>query len=721
MNRFSRFDKQIDGILSKMTLKEKIGQLNQGMIPLNDEEKMEMKEKIRKGEVGTIILASGWHAGLDPQSGIMTEVLNELQECACKEGPNKIPLLYGRDVIHGHSTVYPVPLAMASTFNMNLIHKAYRNIAKECSADGVRWSFSPMLDMCHNPRWGRIIEGPGEDPYLGSNVAKAVVAGFQGDELANEDSVAACAKHYIGYGDSEGGRDYHKAEISDYTLYNYYLPAFRSAVDSGLASVMSSFNEISGDPTVGSYHYLTEILRDQLGFEGFVVSDWQAVRQLMKQGVCETQADCAAKALNAGNDIDMISYCYINHLEELVKEGKVKEETVDLAVKRVLRVKFALNLFEKPYVAKKTIDRSEHIKDCKKMSDEAMVLLKNDNKLLPLSKESNIALIGPMLNERRVHQGSWTLDGDVNSVTTIYDAMKKVAPNATINLCSEYEAEFRDTVSTVIRNSDIVVLTLGESELVTGEAKSLANITLTDGQLSLISKARRQGKPVVGVICCGRPLAMEDIACDLDAILYAWHCGDEAGNSIADILFGNVCPSGRTPVTFPRHVGQIPIYYNVPSSGRPVDSYYDENSHKTYEDYLGTPYYPFGYGLSYTTFKYSDIKLSKEKISLDDLKNGECIKVSVDVSNIGDVNGKETVQLYIRDRVAALTRPLRELKGFEKVGIESGETKKVEFTLDYSRLGYYNPKGEYVVEPGKIDVYVGENCLTDKKVTIEVI
>lgn len=720
MRRFRKFDEKIDNILSKMTLKEKIGQLNQGMIPLTDEDKEIMKEKIRNGEVGTIILASGWHAGLDPQNAIMTELLNELQECACQEGPNKIPLLYGRDVIHGHSTVYPVPLAMASSFNMDLVHKAYRNIAKECSADGVRWSFSPMLDMCHNPRWGRIVEGPGEDPYLGSCVAKAVVTGFQGEDLANEDSVAACGKHYIGYGDSEGGRDYHKAEISDYTLYNYYLPAFRSAVQSGLASIMSSFNEISGDPTVGSYHYLTEILRDQLSFEGFVVSDWQAVKQLMKQGVCETEADCAAKALNAGNDVDMISYCYINHLEQLVKEGKVKEETIDMAVKRVLRVKFALDLFEKPYTIKRNIDRTEHIKDCKLLSDEAMVLLKN-NGVLPLSKDANIALIGPMIKERRVHQGSWTLDGNVDSVSTIYDSMRKVAPNAKINLCSEYQSEIRDTITTVIRASDVVVLALGESELVTGEAKSLANITLTDSQLELVHKARRQGKPVVGVICCGRPIAMEDIACEFDAILYAWHCGDEAGNSIADIVFGNVSPSGRTPVTFPRHVGQIPIYYNVPSSGRPVDSYYGENPHKVYEDYLGTPYYPFGYGLSYTTFEYSDIKLSSDKISLKELENGESIKVAVDVSNVGNVDSKETVQLYIRDRVAALTRPLRELKGFEKIEIKSGDTQNVEFTLDYHKLGYYNPKGEYVVEPGKIDVYVGENCLTDRKVTIEIL
>ncbi len=721
MNRYNKFDKKIDEILAKMTLREKIGQLNQEMIPLNDEAKKVIKDKIRKGEVGTLILASGWHAGLDPQRGIMTEVLNELQKCACEEGPNGVPILFGRDVIHGHSTVYPVPLAMASCFNMELISKVYRDIAQECSADGVRWSFSPMLDMCHNPRWGRIIEGPGEDPYLGSCIAKAVVTGFQGDDLSKEDSVAACGKHYIGYGDSEGGRDYHKAEISDYTLYNYYLPAFRSAVESGIASIMSSFNEINGEPTVGSYHYLTEILRDQVGFEGFVVSDWEAVKQLKKQGVCETDADCAEKSLNAGNDIDMMSFCYINHLEELVKDGRVSEEAIDIAVKRFLRVKFALNMFENPYVVKKDVDRTEHIKDCKQISDEAMVLLKNNKNLLPLSKDANIALIGPMLKERRIHQGSWTLDGNVNSVTSIYDAMLKVAPNAKINICSEYESEIRDTVSAVIRNSDIVVLALGESELVTGESKSVANITLTDNQLSLIQKARRQGKPVVGVICCGRPLAMEDIACDLDAILYAWHCGDEAGNSIADILFGNVCPSGRTPVTFPRHVGQVPIYYNVPSSGRPVDSYYGENEHKTYEDYLGSPYYPFGYGLSYTAFKYSDIKLNKDKISIDELKNGDTVKVSVDVSNIGKVNGKETVQLYIRDRVAALTRPLRELKGFEKVEINVGETKNIELTLDYKKLGYYNPKGEYVVEPGKIDVYVGENCLTDRKVTIEII
>ncbi len=721
MNRYSKFDKQIDEILAKMTLKEKIGQLNQEMIPNTEEGVALTKEKIRKGEVGTLILASGWHAGLDPQNAVMTELLNELQKVAVEEGPSGIPLLNGRDVIHGHSTVYPIPLAMASCFNMDLIHDAYRNVAKECSADGVRWSFSPMLDMCHNPRWGRVIEGPGEDPYLGARVAEAVVTGFQGDDLSKEDSVAACGKHYIGYGDSEGGRDYHKAEISDYTLYNYYLPAFRAAVESGLASIMSSFNEISGDPTVGSYHYLTEILRDQLGFQGFVISDWEAVMQLKKQGVCETDADCAAKALNAGNDIDMISYCYINHLEDLVKEGRVKEETIDMAVKRFLRVKFALGLFDQPYAIKKQVDRTEHIKLCKKMSDEAMVLLKNNNNLLPLAKDAKIALIGPMIHDRRVHQGSWTLDGDVNSVTSIYDAMKKTAPNAQIILKNSYQPGILDMSMAAISFADVVVLALGESEQVTGENKALANVTLNDDQIALVHKARRQSKPVVGVICCGRPIAMEDIACDLDAILYAWHCGDEAGNSIADILFGNVCPSGRTPITFLRHVGQVPLYYNVPSSGRPVDNYYSENPHNVYADYLGTPYYPFGYGLSYTTFEYSDIKLNKDKISVEELKNGDAIKVSIDVANTGKVDGKETVQLYIRDKVASYTRPLRELKGFNKVEIKAGETKTVELPLDYKRLGYYNPKGEYVVEPGKIDVYVGENCLTNRKVTIEIL
>lgn len=720
MQRFSKFDKQIDEIISQMTLKEKIGQLNQVMIPHDTDELEAAKELVRRGEVGTFILADSWHAGADPQKKIVGDVLNELQEVAMKRDGVKIPLVYGRDVIHGHHTVYAVPLAMAASFNMDLIHKSYRNIAEECSAAGVHWSFAPMLDMCHDPRWGRVIEGPGEDPYLGSCIAKAVVTGFQGDDLSKPDSVAACAKHFIGYGDSEGGRDYHKAEISDYSLYNYYVPAFRSAVESGCASFMSSFNEISGDPVCGSYHYLTEVLRDNIGFEGFVVSDWNAVRQLKGQGVCETDKDCAQKAINAGNDVDMVSRCYVNYLEELVKEGKVKEETIDLSLRRFLRVKFALGLFENPYHSARDVDRTEHILDSKKMSDETMVLLKNNNNLLPLKKDANIALLGPMLYEKRAHQGSWTLDGNADNVTTIYNAITQVAPTATINCRRDYTSEMLEEITTNIYKSDVVVLLLGESEQVTGEGKSLANITISDGQKALIHKARQQGKPVVGVFCCGRPIAMDDIACDFDAIVYAWHSGDEASKSIADILFGNVCPSGRTPITFPRFVGQIPIYYNVVSSGRPVNSYYGQNPQNVYADYLGTPYYPFGYGLSYTTFNYSDITLERDSITIDELKNGDGINVSVDVTNSGDMDGKETVQLYIRDCVAAFTRPLRELKAFEKTEIKVGQTKKVTFKLDYKRLGYYNPKGEYVVESGKIEVYVGENCLTDRKVTIEI-
>lgn len=713
---YKKFDKRIDEILSQMTLKEKIGQLNQITGPLREEQIDSIKESVRKGEVGSIILASSSTAGNDEQGHVNVELYNDIQRVAVEESRTHIPMIYGRDVIHGHRTVYPIPLASAAAFNPELLEKCYRNVAKEAIADGIHWTFSPMLDMCHDPRWGRVIEGPGEDPYVGAMMAKACVKGFQGDDISDKDSMVACAKHYIGYGASEGGRDYHRTEISDATLYNYYVPAFRAAVDAGVATVMSSFNDINGIPTTGGKKYLTDILRGKLGFEGFVVSDWGAVEQLEKQGYAENRADCAKLALNAGLDLNMCDRCYIENLEELVNNGEVAEETVDEAVRRILRIKLAMGLFENPYRENKDIDRTEHIKDSRLLALESMVLLKN-NGVLPLKKDKKIALIGPFAKERRSLLGSWTLDGKAEETTNLYEALCSAVGNGNV-YCQNEEFSVYDGAPYLYADADLIVLALGESNLVTGENRAVSDISLNTAQIELINRMRATGKKVIGVFFCGRPVAMEGVADNLDAVLYAWHSGTETANAVCDILFGDAVPSGKTAITFPRKSGHIPLYYNVTSSGRPVDCYYGENPQNCYIDSIPTPYYPFGFGLSYTTFEYSKPVSDKTEISLDSLKAGESFKISADIKNTGDFDGKETVQLYIRDKVASIMRPIRELKDFKKPFIKKGETQTVQFELGYDKLGFYNESGEYVVEKGEFEIFVGENCLTDNKIGI---
>lgn len=713
---YKKYDKKIEEILSQMTLKEKIGQLNQITGPLREEQIEGIKDSIRKGEVGSIILALSSTAGNDEQGHVNVDLYNELQRVAVEESRTHIPMIYGRDVIYGHRTVYPIPLASAAAFNPELLEKCYRNVAKEAIADGIHWTFSPMLDMCHDARWGRVIEGPGEDPYVGAQMAKACVKGFQGDDISDEDSMVACAKHYIGYGASEGGRDYHRTEISDATLYNYYIPAFRAAVEAGVGTVMSSFNDINGIPTTGSRKYLTDVLRGKLGFEGFVVSDWGAVEQLEKQGYAEDRADCAKIALNAGLDLNMCDKCYIENLEQLVNSGEVSEETVNEAVRRMLRIKLALGLFENPYREDKDIDRTQHIKDARDLASESMVLLKN-NGILPIKKDTKIALIGPFARERRSLLGSWTLDGKAEETPNLYEALCSAIGENNV-FCQNEEFSVYDGAPYLYADADVIVLALGESNFVTGENRAVSDISLNSAQAELIKRMRATGKKVIGVFFCGRPIAMEGVADNLDAVLYAWHSGSESAGAVCDILFGDTVPSGKTAITFPRKSGHIPLYYNVTSSGRPVDCYYNENPQNCYIDSIPTPHYPFGYGLSYTTFKYGKPVSNKDKISIDDLKAGETFKISAVIKNTGDFDGKETVQLYIRDKVASIMRPIRELKDFKKPFIKKGEAVTVEFELGYDKLGFYNENGDYVVEKGQFEVFVGENCLTDNKIKI---
>lgn len=707
---YKEFDKQVDELLSKMTLTEKVGQLSQVMGPLSSADVEKLKKEIRAGKVGSIIMASTWTAGNDQQDPIDVDLYNELQRVAVEESPNRIPMIFGKDVIHGHRTVYPVPLASAASFNPELVEKCYRNIAKEATKESVHWTFSPMLDLCRDPRWGRIIEGPGEDPYVGAKMAEAVVKGFQGDDLKDKNSLVACAKHYIGYGASEGGRDYHRTEISDYSLYNYYLPTFRAAVKAGIGTVMSSFNDINGQPVTSSSKYLTEILRGRLGFEGFVISDWEAVLQLKKQGVAESLSECAELALNAGLDMDMKDRCYVENLEKLIEDGKVSLETLNESVKRVLRIKLAIGLFENPYCEKCEIDRTEHLRDAKELAEESMVLLKNEG-VLPLKKTDKIFLAGPFAKERRSLLGSWTLDGRASETTNFLEAMQ----NNTAVVFGE-----DDNFDLLPTDTDVIVLALGEDYSRTGENRCVADISLERKQVDLIKKAKATGKKTVGVIFCGRPIAIQEVADNLDAVLYAWHCGSETANAACNILLGGVNPSGKTTVTFPRKPTHIPLYYNVTSSGRASNCYYGEGLRVCYIDGPADPYYPFGYGLSYTSFEYSAPKADNGTLTLEQIKGGATFKLTAEVKNTGELDGKETVQLYIHDKKASVMRPLRELKAYKKVLIKSGETAKIEFELGFDDLGFYLENGDYTVEAGEFDVYIGENCLTENKAAIAI-
>ncbi len=714
----SSVDKKIDELLQSMTLKEKIGQLNMVCSPSIGSNLDRMKEKIRNGEIGSLILATSSTAGNDPQEKVDTAICNELQKVAIEESPHGIPLIYGRDVIHGHGTVFPIPLAMAAAFNDDLVKKAYRCTAVEASSFGIHWTFAPMIDLCRDPRYGRMIEGPGEDPLVGRHMARAIVEGFQNGDVSKEDSMVTCPKHFVGYGASEGGRDYYRTEISSYSLYNYYLPAFREAIEAGADTIMSSFNDINGEPVSGSHYYMTEILRDYLGFEGFVVSDWGTPARLLRQGVARDEKDCTELSINCGVDMDMCDEFYIRNMEELVKQGRVSMETIDTAVRRILKVKFKKNLFDNPYCKLPMVDRKPHLECARELAAECMVLLKNEQNVLPLKKDMKIALLGPFVNERRALNGSWCLEGRAEENATIYEAMVEAVGKENVKTISDPTGLYDDSVR-VMYESDVVVLALGESEKVTGERRSMADITLSVAQQELVRKAKYSGKKVIGVFFCGRPLAMEGVADLLDGVLYAWHSGSETARAACDLLFGDKVPSGKTAITFLRNTGHVPMYYNM--STNVYNGYYGIRTEFSYEDSLARPYYPFGYGLSYTTFNYENMQSDCENISLDALKAGKKVTVSIDVSNVGDYDGKEVVQLYIRDVVGKYMRPHRELKDYKKLLFQKGETKKLTFELGWDELGYYLPNGEYVVEKGEFEIYIGTNCMAENKVTLEVV
>lgn len=711
-------DKRIEELLQRMSIREKIGQLNMIVSPTTESQIEDVKERLRKGEVGSMILATTSTAGNDPQERVNAAVCNQLQKIAVEEGPNGIPLLFCRDVIHGFRTIFPVPLAIAASFNDELVTKAFRYIAIEATSVGIHWTFSPMIDLCRDPRYGRIIEGTGEDPYVGRCMAKAIINGFQDGDVSKETSMITCPKHFVGYGASEGGRDYYRTEISSYSLFNYYLPAFREAINAGSDTVMSSFNDINGEPVSGSRYYLTEILRDYLCFNGTVVSDWGAVAFLKSLGVSESDFESAALAFRAGVDIDMCDEIYTKHLESLVNEGRIPIDALDSAVRRVLQLKFKKHLFNNPYCKMPVIDRTEHLKCAREVASECMILLKNENNVLPLDKNKKIALLGPFVHERRALLGSWCLDGKAEETPSLYEAMVEVIGESNLLTATDPSGLYDDSAR-LMYYADIVVLALGESEKVTGERRSLSDISLPQYQIELIRKAKNSGKKVIGVFFCGRPIAMEGVADLLDAVLYAWHSGSETAGAVCDILFGYTVPSGKTAITFPRRTGHIPIYYNATKNR--YNGYYGDKCEISYEDSIASPYYPFGYGLSYTEFVYSNINADCTEITVDDLTNGKKVKCYIDVTNVGSFDGKETVQLYVRDVIGTYMRPYRELKGYKKIFIKAGKTEKVTFELGFDELGYYMPDGKYVVEKGTFEIFIGTDCLAKDKLVLNLI
>lgn len=704
-------------IVKSLTLKQKIGQLNQE--PLGKNNSDEIKEKIRRGEIGSIILACSATAGNDEQYRGYVDYINDIQRTAVEESEAKIPVIFGRDVIHGHRTVMPIPLAQSATFNPDLTKKAYRCVAKEAANDGINWTFSPMIDISRDPRWGRCIEGIGEDPYLGAKMAEAVVKGFQGDNYSSRDSIVACAKHYIGYGAAEGGRDYNLAEISDYTLRNVYLKTFKAAVDAGVATVMSSFNAVGGAAVTSSRYLLTELLKEELGFDGYIVSDWASVQKLIEQCVAKNEREAAMLAANAGLDMDMSSRCYINNLENLVNEGLVSEKAIDEAAERIIYIKLLFGIIDNPYCTSVEYDVVENRKTAKASSDEAMVLLKNKDNILPLKKETKVFAIGPMLYEKRAFLGSWTLDFDINTVKSPAEVLKECGANV---LFPSSEYLWDDCLKSIRREEcDAVIVFLGESQNSTGEANSLARIELPEEQLALVKRLHTIGKPIIGVMGFGRPAALEEADDCFDAILYAWHSGTCTAESIASILYGDVNPSGRLPISFPRCTGQIPIYYNCTDGNSYGKSYYKDGRLAVYNDRIAEPMYPFGYGLSYTQFKYKDIYCDNTKISYGDIIAGKKFKVFVTVENTGLRDGYETVQCYVRDCTASMLRPQRELKGFSKEYIKAGESRQICFEIGFNELAFYNGNSEFKPEAGEFDIYIGKNCYAPKCITIEIL
>ncbi|NWF89895.1 MAG: beta-glucosidase BglX [Ignavibacteriaceae bacterium] len=700
---------RVDSVLSLMTLEEKIGQLNQlsygiGWGPtVKISVPDEYKELIKQGKVGSFLNAVG------------AEFTYELQKIAVNESRLKIPLIFGLDVIHGFKTIFPVPLGEAATWHPEIVEMSAHYQALEAASAGIHWTFSPMVDIARDPRWGRIMEGSGEDTYLGSLMAAARVRGYQ--ENLSDLNIIACAKHYAGYGGAEGGRDYNTVDFSERTFRDIYLPPYKAAVDAGAHTLMASFNEIGGIPASGSKYLLNDILREEWGFKGFVVSDWNSIGELINHGFASDLKHAGQISLNAGLDMDMESRAYTTHLKELVDEDKVDEDVIDESVKRILRIKFKLGLFDDPfrYCKKEREQKNIMTEEVKIAAEEvakrSMVLLKNSKNILPLKKTyKRIAVIGPLANSMSDPLGGWSAMGDSVDVTTVVEGLKIFVDKKIDILYAEgckidgnSTAGFKNAVN-VAKKSDVVILCLGESRDMSGEACSRSSLDLPGVQEALAKEIIKTGKPVVAVLMNGRPLSVNYLNEHADAILEAWFPGVSAGNAIAKVLFGYYNPSGKLPVTFPRTVGQVPIYYNHKNTGRPGNL--KDHYTSKYLDLPLTPLYPFGFGLSYTTFSLNDFTLSSNKLSADD-----SINVSVKVKNTGNYDGEEVVQFYVQDLVGSVTRPVKELKGFKKIMLKKGEEKTIQFVIHEKDLRFTAADMQFKSEPGKFKAFVGTNSV----------
>ncbi len=722
-------ESRVNTLLKQMTIEEKAGQLTQfaGASP-------QTMDLIKQGKVGSLLGVLG------------AQQANEVQRAAL-QSRLKIPLILGYDVIHGYRTVFPVPLASAGSFDPQLIEQAERVAAKEASASGVKWVFAPMVDIARDPRWGRIVEGAGEDPYLGSLIAAAKIRGFQGKSLADPESVVACAKHYVAYGATEGGRDYNTVDISEQLLREVYLPPFHAAVDAGSGTLMSAFQDLNGVPASANHHTLTDILLDEWKFNGFVVSDFSAIHELIAHGTATDDAQAATESLTAGVDMDMVDGAYLKALPGLVKSGKVPASVVDEAVRRVLRIKFKAGLFEHPYTdanrEKTDILTPESREVARKLGFESLVLLQNNNDLLPLSRKQTIAVIGPLANDKASQLGPWAGNGQAADAVTPLEALRQKLGNdhvlyakgvdippfesgraagvaapapasatgATGGETENQPASIDDAVSTASK-SDVVVLFVGELAAMSGEASSRSSLDLPGDQMKLIDAVVATRKPVVLVLESGRPLDIRWAPQKVSAIVQAWFLGVEAGNAIAHTLLGDASPSGRLPLSWPRSVGEIPTYYNHKSTGRPTAP---DRWHTGYLDQGSAPLFPFGYGLTYTKFSYGNLKMESPAVAA----NGT-LRVSADILNTGAREGTEVVQLYVHDRVAPTSRPVRELKGFQRVSLAPGEHKTVEFTVKANDLGSYDPAMHWIVPSGTYDVWVAPDSASGIQAAFEV-
>ena len=718
----------ITNLMAKMTIEEKIGQLNLltpgGGILTGSVVSSGVEAQIKAGSVGGLFGVIG------------VDKIKQAQQLAMNTSRLKIPMIFGSDVIHGYKTTFPIPLGMSCSWDMAMIERSARIAAVEASSDGLSWVFSPMVDIARDPRWGRVAEGSGEDTYLGSQISKAMVKGYQGNDYSSPNSVMACVKHFALYGAAEAGRDYNTVDMSRIKMYEYYLPPYKAAVDAGVGSVMTSFNDIDGIPATGNKWLLTDLLRKQWGFKGFVVTDYTAINEMIDHGMGDLQA-VSTLALKAGTDMDMVGEGFLKYMKKSLQEGKITQKNIDDACRRILEAKYKLGLFDDPYKytdnarAAKEVLSTDARQAAREFGTHASVLLKNNSQTLPLKKSGTIAIIGPLANDKNNMLGTWAVSGDNQTSTTVLEGMKNVA-GAGVNVIyakganlsndttlAKYVNVFGERISIdgrvpddllneameVASRADVVVAVVGEASEMTGEAASRSDITIPESQQRLIQALAKTGKPLVLVIMAGRPLVLNMESKLATSIVYAWFQGHEAGNAIADVLFGNYNPSGKLTMTFPQNVGQIPIYYNHKSTGRPqVDGQPTQKFRSNYLDVSNEPLYPFGYGLSYTTFAYGDVSLSKKSMAAADKQIA-----TIKISNTGKYDGEEVVQLYIRDMVASITQPVKKLKAFQKIFLKAGESKEVSFTLTKDDLSFVGTDLTTIYEPGEFKVMIGGN------------